>query len=135
MSSESKIFYIYSILSPGSCFVAGQFFPALSTCPGSTITFGCTVNGSGTTIWRVNGSSNFCTLAHLSIGKASCGPIEGSHAFTAVPGTGFGTSATSFSSTLSGPALDGTVVECFGPGATLDPKDRVGDSTIQTIGQ
>ena len=115
--------------------MAGQFYPAPPTCPGSTITFRCTVTGSGTTLWRVNGSSNLCALSHLTTGNASCGPIEGSHAFTAAPGIGFGRGGPSFSSTLSGPALDGTVVECFGPAATLDPKDRVGDSTIQTIGQ
>ena len=127
---------LHNILSPGSCYVAGQFFPALSTCPGGTITFKCTVNGSGTTIWRVNGSSNLCTLAHLSTGNASCGPIEGSRAFTAAPGYGYGTGGPSFSSTLSGPALDGTVVECFGPAATLDPgNNRVGNCTIQIKGQ
>ena len=120
-------------ISPG--YVAGQFYPALSTCPGSTITFRCTVNGTGTTIWRVNGSSNWCTLSHLSTGDASCGPTEGSHAFTAAPGYGHGTSGPSFSSSLSGPALDGTLVECFGPAATIDPENRVGNNTIQTIGQ
>ena len=122
-------------MSPGFWYVAGQFHPALSTCPGSIITFKCTVNGSGTTIWRVGGSSNLCALLHLSTGNASCGPIEGSHAFTAAPGIGFGTSGPSFSSSLSGPALDSTAVECFGPDSTLDPDNRVGNSAIQTIGQ
>ena len=83
----------------------------------------------------MNGSSDLCTLSHFSTGDASCGPIEGSRAFTAAPGIGFGTGGPSFSSSLSGPALDGTVVECFGPDATLDSENRVGDGTIQTIGQ
>ena len=43
-----------------------------------------------------------------------------------------------FTSTLSAtadPVLDYTLVECFGPAATLDPGNRVGNSTIQIVGQ
>ena len=118
--------------------VSGQFSPAPPTCPGGTITFRCTVNGSGTTIWRVGGSSNLCTLAHLSTSTENCGPSGRNDAFTATPEAGFGTSATSFTSTLStteSPALDGKLVECFGPNASLDPGNRVGSSTIQIVGQ
>ena len=90
---------------------------------------------NGITIWRVGGSSE-CTLAHRSAGNnARCGP---QNAFTATPGSGFGTSATSYSSTLSGtatPTLNGTLVECFGPGVTRDADNMVGNSTLQILGQ
>ena len=73
-----------------------------------------------------------CVLAHSTTGATSaCG-------FTATPGTGFGTSATSFSSTLSGTAnitLNGTLVECFGPGLARDAGNIVGNSTLQILGQ
>ena len=52
--------------------------------------------------------------------------------------TGFGTSATSFTSTLSGtatPALNGTLVECFGPALSRDAGNVVGNSTLQIVGQ
>ena len=48
----------------------------------------------------------------------STGPCWSGSPFIVTTGTGFGTSATSFSSTLSGTAtseLNGTLVECFGP--------------------
>ena len=90
---------------------------------------------NGITIWRVGGSSD-CLLRHTSAGNtARCGS---QNAFTATPGTGFGTSGTSFSSTLSGtatPALNGTLVECFGPGLDRDAENMVGVSTLQTLGQ
>ena len=118
--------------------VAGQFFPAPPTCPGRTITFRCTVNGSGTTIWRVGGSSDLCTLAHVSTSSDSCGPSGRNDAFTASPEAGFGlTSATSFTSTLSGtatPVLNGTLVECFGPASSLYTGNRIADSTINVLG-
>ena len=122
-------------ISPGD--VAGQFIPAPPTCPGDTFTFRCTVTGdmSGITIWRVNGSSNLCVLAHVSTSPANCGP---SRYFRVTPGTGFGTSATFYLSTLSGTAtlaMDGTLVECFGPANNVDPENRVGDSTLQILGQ
>ena len=49
-------------------------------------------------------------------------------------GTGFGTSPTSFSSTLSGtatPALNGTLVECFGPSLDRDARNMVGGNILQ----
>ena len=118
--------------------VNGQFFAAPITCSGSTFTFRCTVAGgdiNGITIWRVGGSSE-CSLAHTSAGNtALCGPRN---AFTATPGEGFGTSATSYSSTLSGTAtsaLNDTLVECFGPGFIRDAENMVGSSTLQILGQ
>ena len=118
--------------------VAGQFIPAPPTCPGGTITFRCTVTGSGTTLWRVNGSSNICTLVHLSTSTDTCGPSRKTDAFTANPETGFGTSNHSFTSTLSSTvttALNGTLVECFGPLSSLESGNRVGSSIIQVLGQ
>jgi len=56
---------------------------------------------------------------------------------TATPESGFGSSGP-FTSTLSAtadPVLDGTLVECFGPAATVDLGNRVGNSTIQIVGQ
>ena len=123
------------ILSPGD--VAGQFTAALPTCPDDTFTFRCTVTGdrTGETTWRVNGSSQ-CILVHTFTSSSICGP---SNALTAIPGAGFGTtSATSFTSTLSGtatPALNGTLVECFGPANNVDLGNRVNSSTIQILGQ
>ena len=115
--------------------VAGQFISAPPACSGSTLTFRCIVAGSGTTLWRVNGSSDLCSLAHLSTSPDSCGSSD---TFTASPMTGFGTSSPSYSSTLSGTAtstLDGTLVECFGPVSSLDSGNRVGSSTIHILGQ
>ena len=87
------------------------------------------------TTWRVNGSSE-CPLLHSSSSVTStCGA---GIAFMATAGTGFGTSATSFSSTLSvtaTPALDGTLVECFGPGSVGDLGNRVGGSAVHVLGQ
>ena len=116
--------------------VAGQFTAAPPTCPGDTFTFRCTVGGdsNGFTTWRVDRSSE-CPLVHRSSFSSICGP---DNAFTARPGTGFGTSATSFSSTLSDTAtivLNGTLVECFGPANNVDPGNRVGNNTLQIIGQ
>ena len=118
--------------------VAGQFIPAPSACSGNTLTFRCTVAGIGTTLWRVNGSSNLCTLVHLSTSTDTCGPSGRIDTFTAIPETGFGTSGPSYSSSLSGTAssaLDGTLVECFGPVSSLDSGNRVGSSTIQVLGK
>ena len=118
--------------------VTGQFTAAPPTCPGDTFTFICTVAGSGTTLWRVNGSSNLCSLAHISAGTISiCMPSGASHPFTATPESGFGTSGP-FTSTLSAtadPVLNGTLVECFGPAVTLDSGNRVGSSIIKIVGQ
>ena len=121
------------IFSPGD--VAGQFTPAPPTCPGDTFTFRCNVTGdrSGETTWRVGGSS-VCPLQHRSSSSSICGP---SNAFTTRPGTGFETSATSFSSTLDGTAtsaLNGTLVECFN-GTAMNPRNRVGGNTLQILGQ
>ena len=44
----------------------------------------------------------------------------------------------SYSSTLSGTAnstLDGTLVECFGPGLDKSIENMVGNITLQTLGQ
>ena len=101
------------------------------------MSFTCTVTGnsSGVTIWRV-GSSSECTLAHSTAGATStCGA---GRVFSATTGAGFGTNATSFSSTLSGTAtseLDGTLVECFGPAFSRDAGNMVGNSTIQVLGK
>ena len=126
--------YQFLYFPPGD--VAGQFTAAPPTCPGDTFTFECTVTGDmmGFTIWRVNGSSE-CGLLHRVTSSSVCGPDD---VFTARPGTGFGTSATSFSSSLSGTAdltLDGTLVECFGPANNVDPENRVDGSTLQIRGQ
>ena len=89
---------------------------------------------SGTTNWRVGGSSE-CTLVHRSNPSSICGPSD---VFTARGVTGFGTSATSYTSTLSGTAtsaLNGTLVECFGPANNVDPGNRVGSNTLQILGQ
>ena len=78
-----------------------------------------------------------CLLSHSTAGIISaCGPPG--ITFTVSTGTGFGTSVTSFSSTLSGTAtlaLDGTLVECFGPGLARDAGNRVGGSTLQILGK
>ena len=115
--------------------VAAQFTAPPPTCPGDTFTFRCTVTGdrSGVTIWRVGGSSE-CVLAHSRVDEPHpCGPDS---AFTARWGTGFETtSATSFSSTLSGtatPELNDTLVECFGPDLS---RNAVGMSTLRILGQ
>ena len=120
---------------------AGQFNAAHPTCLGDTFNLSCTVvgNTTGFTIWRVGGNStNECPLIHSSTSPSSvCGP---GRAFIARGETDFGpgTSATSFSSTLSGtatPALNGTLVECFGPANNVDPENRVGNTTLQILGQ
>ena len=79
--------------------------------------------------------SSECPLTHRSTSSSTCGPGD---TLTARPGTGFGTSATSFSSTLSGTAtsaLDGTLVECFGPANNVNLENRVDSSNIQILGQ
>ena len=137
LCTQGEVNVFHALFSPGD--VTGQLTAAPPTCPGATFTFRCTVTGdrSGLTIWRVGGSSE-CILLHSTIGfSASCGS---SSAFIATSGTGFvpGTNATSFSSTLSGTAtseLNGTLVECFGPGLARDANNRVGTSTLQILGQ
>ena len=117
--------------------VAGQFTAAPPTCPGDTFTFICTVmDMSGVTIWRVGGSTE-CSLLHSTASAPrTCGSTR---VFTVTPGTEFGTTgATSFSSTLSGTAttaLNGTLVECFGPGLDRVAENAVGNTTMQVIGQ
>ena len=136
MAGTTSVNYYFKFIdfSPGDA--AGQFTAAPPTCPGDTFTFTCTVGGSmmNITIWRV-GRSSECTLVHRSTSSSICGPSD---TFTARSGTGFGTSATSFTSTLSGTAtseLDGTVVECFGPANNVNLGNRVDSSTIQILGQ
>ena len=120
---------------PGN--VAGQFTEAHPACPGDAFTFSCTVVGnmSGFTTWRVNRSSE-CPLSHITTTSSTiCGP---SNAFTAKPGTGYETSATLFSSTLSGtadPALNGMLVECFGPDNNVNPGNRIDEGTLQVLGK
>ena len=88
------------------------------------------------TIWRVGGNYlNRCVLFHGRTASSTCGP--GNH-FVAVPETGFGTNATSFSSVLSRtatPASDGTLIECLGLGSGGHPVDKVGESIIHVLGQ
>ena len=124
--------------------VTGQLTAAPPTCPGETFTFTCTVTGdiNGTTIWRVAGSTTWseggnreCPLLHRTSSSSICGP---SNVFTANSGAGFGASATSFTSTLSGtaaPALDGTLVECFGLATSTDPWNLVGKGMLKLKGQ
>ena len=53
-----------------------------------------------------------------------------------MPGNGYATNATSFTSTLSGtadPALDGTLVECFGPNNNVQAKNRLDEGTLQIL--
>ena len=120
-------------------YAAGQLTVPPPTCPGDTFTFRCTVTGnrSGITIWRVGGGDSECILPHSTAGTTSnCGPAD--NTFTARGVTGFGTNATSFSSTLSSTAtstLDCTVVECFGPALPRDAENRVGNSILQISGQ
>ena len=74
-------------------------------------------------------------LVHRSNSSSICGPSDD---FTARPGIGYGTNATSFTSTLSGtadPALNGTLVECFGPANNVDPGNRVNGSTLEILGK
>ena len=109
---------------------------ALPTCPWDTFKFMCTVVGdmNGLTTWRVGGSSQ-CPLPHRSTSSSVCGPDK---VFTARSGTGFGSNSSSFSSTLSGnadPALDGTLVECFGTPNSTGPGDKINGSTLQILGQ
>ena len=97
----------------------------------------CNVIGdrNGITIWRVNGSSE-CSLVHNTADDP--GPCGSGSPFTVTTGTGFGTSATSFRSTLSGTAttiLNGTWVECFGPALSRDAENVDGNSTLQIVGQ
>ena len=114
---------------------AGQFTAPPPTCPSDTFTFRCTVTGdsNGVTIWRMGGNSGTeCSLLHNNPSDTdTCGP---GGAFTA---RFDGLSANSFSSTLSGTAtlaLDGTLVECFGPGLARDAGNMVGNSTLQIVG-
>ena len=87
---------------------------------------------SGITIWRVDGSTD-CPLLHRSATSTTiC-----NYTFTAKPGTGYGTGATSFTSTLSvtaDPALNGTLVECFGPGNNVEPENKIDEGTLQILG-
>ena len=134
-----QLYYIasgYNFNSPGV--VAGQFTPPPPTCPGDAFTIRCTVTGDrdGVTIWRVGGGSSECLRGHST--ASAPGPCGVASPFTVTPGTGFGTNATSFSSTLSGTAtstLNGTLVECFGPGLDRDAENRVGNSLLQISGQ
>ena len=129
--------FVQSLISFQVGDVAGQFIPAPPTCPGGTFTFRCTVGGgnTGVTIWRVSRSSEYI-LVHSTV-DAPC-PCGSASTFTVTTGTGFGTSATSYSSTLSGtatPSINGTLVECFGPGLARNAENTVGKSMLQILGQ
>ena len=90
---------------------------------------------NGITIWRV-GRTNECTLLHSTASVPV--PCGSGSPFTVTAQSGFGTTATSFSSTLSGtatPELDGTLVECFGPALSRDVNNMIGNSNLQIIGQ
>ena len=84
----------------------------------------------------MGGGSSECSLTHTTVdGPRPCG--SGSP-FTVTTGTGFGTNATSYSSTLSSTAtseLDGTLVECFGPGFDRNAGNTVGKNRLQILGQ
>ena len=83
----------------------------------------------------MNGSSE-CPQAHSTADDP--GPCGTGSPFTVTTGSEFGTSATSFSSTLSATAtskLNGTLVECFGPALSRDAENMVGNSTLQILGQ
>ena len=91
---------------------------------------------SGTTLWRVGGSTSLCSLPHISTGTiGQCGP---DNLYTVTPVTGFGDeNATSFISTLSAradPTLNGILVECFGPVSSTVSGNMVGSGNIQIIG-
>ena len=78
------------------------------------------------------GGSSECSLLHRTPGDTdTCGPGGVfTQSFNA-------TDATSFSSTLRGTAataLDGTLVECFGPALPRDAGNMVGNSSLQIIG-
>ena len=116
--------------------VAEQFNAAPLICPGETFIFRCTVTGNmrGVTTWLVNGSIE-CNLLHRYNFSSICGPSD---SFTARPGIGFGTLAISYSSTLSGTAthaLNGTLVECFGPANIIEPANRINGSTLEMLGR
>ena len=116
--------------------VAGQFTAASPTCSGSAFTFRCTVTGdiNGVTIWRVGGNSE-CPLPHRLNSSSICGP---SNVFTARSSTGFGTSVSSFTSTLSGtayPELNGTLVECFQQATSLGQQSKINGTTLILLGQ
>ena len=125
---------IHCNLSPGD--VSGQFTMPPLTCPGDTFIFTCNVTGNrdGVTAWIVGSSE--CTLLHRT--AETPGPCGSGSPFTVTTATGFGTSATSFISTLSGTAtlaLNGTLVECFGPAFSRDAENRVGIDILQIMGE
>ena len=83
----------------------------------------------------MNGSKE-CSLLHTKTSAPV--PCWTDSPFTVATGTGFGTSTASFSSTLSGtatPALNGTLVKCFGPDLNRTAENMVGNSTLQILGQ
>ena len=82
----------------------------------------------------MDGNSECGLLHNTASAPGPCGPGS---PFTVTTGTGFGTSVTSYSSTLSGTAtseLNGTLVECFGPAFSRDAGNKVGKSTLHILG-
>ena len=129
-----RLYWQYCIFYLGH--VAGQLTAPPPTCPGDIFTFRCTVTGDGTgfIIWRV-GESSECPLQRRSSSSSICGP---GNVFTARPGSGFHQNGSSFSSILSGTAttaLNGILVECFGPANSVDAGNRVRGSNLSIIGQ
>ena len=117
--------------------VDGQLTPPSSaTCPGIAFTFSCTVTTTpgmnAIIIWRVNRTTDQCSLTQFQDNPDTCGPNS---AFTASPGRA---NDTSFSSTLNAtaiPELEGILVECFGPEISINLDNRIGDSPIRIVGQ
>ena len=128
-----------NFLSAGD--VTGQLSGTPPTCPGDNFTYTCNVTGNndGVTHWIVGwgGRSRFeCGLLHNTPSSHPCGHGSG---LVLRSVTGFGeTNATFFISTLSGTAtfaLDGTLVECFGPAFSRSAGNRVGKNTLQILGE
>ena len=116
--------------------VTAQFIAPPATCPGDNLTFTCTVGDmNGVTFWRVNGRSE-CVLVHTT--PSDPHTCRSGSPFIASTGTGFGTSATLFTSTLKAtaiPTLNGTLVECFGPALSRHTANLVGNSILQILGE
>ena len=81
------------------------------------------------------GVTSTCVLFHGRTASSTCGP---GNLFVAVPETGFGTNATSFSSVLSHTATHApncTLIECLGLDSGGHLVDKVGESIIHVLDQ
>ena len=77
-----------------------------------------------------------CALPHSTANDPH--PCWEDSPFTVTYGPEFGTNATFFTSVLGGtvtPALEGTLVECFGPAYSRTVDHIVGNSTLQVVGK